>query len=124
MDGGGSYRSRGHGRWPALLSDFWHGRNWNGRPGPRVAPDHSAAIEALIRNAEAAPANQTDPLAVLVMLMRMVIKSDADPYLLNGALIEGVATTIMQRIAAEMREEVSRQVMRVLHDRLREKGAI
>jgi hypothetical protein len=87
-------------------------------------PDHSAAIEALIRDAEAAAANQTDPLAVLVMLMRMVIKSDADPYLLNGALIEGVATTIMQRIPAEMREVVSRQVMRVLHDRLREKGAI
>jgi hypothetical protein len=76
-------------------------------------PDHSAAIEALIRDAEAAAANQTDPLAVLVMLMRMVIKSDADPYLLNGALIEGVATTIMQRIPAEMREVVSRQVMRV-----------
>jgi hypothetical protein len=81
-------------------------------------------IETLIRDAEAAAANQTDPLAVLLMLMRMVIKSDADPYLLNGALIEGVATTIMQRIPAEMREEVSRQVMRVLHDRLREKGAI
>jgi hypothetical protein len=87
-------------------------------------PDHSAAIEALIHDAEAAAANQTDPLAVLVMLMRMVIKSDADPYLLNGALIEGVATTIMQRIPAEMREEVSRQVMRLLHDRLRETGAI
>ena len=64
------------------------------------------------------------PIAVLLMLMRMVIKSDADPYLLNGALIEGVATTIMQRIPAEMREEVSRQVMRLLHDRLRETGAI
>jgi hypothetical protein len=89
-----------------------------------VMPDHSAAIEALICDAEAAVANQTDPLAVLVMMMRMVIKSDADPYLLNGALIEGVATTIMQRIPAEMREEVSRQVMRLLHDRLRETGAI
>jgi hypothetical protein len=69
-------------------------------------------------------ADQTDPLAVLVMLMRMVIRSDADPYLLNGALIEGVATTIMQRIPEERREAVSHQVMRVLHDRLRDKGAI
>jgi hypothetical protein len=58
------------------------------------------------------------------MLMRMVIRSDADTYLLNGALIEGVATTIMQRIPAVRREEVSRQVMRVLHNRLRVKGAI
>ena len=47
--------------------------------------------------------------------------ASADPYLLNGALIEGIATTIMQRIPAERREEVSRQAMRVLHDRLRAK---
>jgi hypothetical protein len=58
------------------------------------------------------------------MLMRMVIRSDADPYLFNGALIEDIATTIMQRIPAERREDVSRQTMRVLHDRLRQKGAI
>jgi hypothetical protein len=87
-------------------------------------PDRPAALDALIRDAEAAAADQTDPLAVLVMLMQMVIRSDADPYLLNGALIEGVATTIMQRIPAERREDVSRQAMRVLHDRLRTKGAI
>ena len=87
-------------------------------------PDRPAALDALIRDAEAAAADQTDPLAVLVMLMQIVIRSDADPYLLNGALIEGIAMTIMQRIPAERREEVSRQVMRVLHDRLRAKGAI
>jgi hypothetical protein len=46
------------------------------------------------------------------------------PGFAGGYLLEGVATTIMQRIPAEMREVVSRQVMRVLHDRLREKGAI
>ena len=87
-------------------------------------PDRPAALDALIRDAEAAATEQTDPLAVLVMLMRLVIRSDADPYLLNGALIEGIAMTIIQRIPAERREEVSRQVMRVLHDRLRAKGAI
>jgi hypothetical protein len=87
-------------------------------------PDRPSALDALIRDAEAAAAEQTDPLAVLVMLMRLVIRSDADPYLLNGALIEGIAMTIIQRIPAERREEVSRQVMRVLHDRLRAKGAI
>ena len=87
-------------------------------------PDRPSALDALIRDAEAAAAEQTDPLAVLVMLMRLVIRSDADPYLLNGALIEGIAMTIIQRIPAERREEVSRQAMRVLHDRLHAKGAI
>ena len=55
--------------------------------------------------------------------MRIVIRSDADPYLLNGALIEGIAT-IMQRIPAEKREEVAVQAVRLLRCRLREKGAI
>jgi hypothetical protein len=67
-------------------------------------PDRPAAFDALIRDAEAAATEQTDPLAVLVMLMRTVIRSDAEPYQLNGALIEGIATTIMQRIPAERRE--------------------
>ena len=87
-------------------------------------PDRPAALDALIRDAEAAAADHTDPLAVLVMLMRMVIRSDADPYLLNGALIEGIATTIMQRIPAENWEEVAVQAVRLLRCRLREKGAI
>ena len=78
-------------------------------------PDRPAALDALIRDAEAAAVEQTDPLAVLVMLMRMVIRN---PYLLNGALIEAIASTVMQRIPAERREAVSHQVMRVLHDRL------
>ena len=67
---------------------------------------------------------RSNSLAVLVMLMRMVIRSDADPYLLTGALIEAITTTVMQRIPAEKREEVSLQTERLLHDRLREKGAI
>ena len=87
-------------------------------------PDRPAALDALIRDTEDAAADHTDSLAVLVMLMRMVIRSDADPYLLNGALIEGIATTIMQRIPEERREDVSQLAMRVLHDRLRAKGAI
>src|ERR1700722_2611447 len=87
-------------------------------------PDRPAALDALIRDAEAAAADQTDPLAVLVMLIQIGIRSDADPYLLNGALIEGIAMTIMQRIPAERREEVSREAMRVLYDRLHAKGTI
>jgi hypothetical protein len=86
--------------------------------------NNSPAVDALIRDAEAAAANETDSIAVLVMLMRIVIRSDADPYLLNGALIEGIATTIMQRIPAEKWEEVAVQAVRLLRCRLREKGAI
>jgi hypothetical protein len=47
---------------------------------------------------ETAAVDQTDPLAVLLMLMHMLIRSEVDPYLLNGALIDGIAATIMQRV--------------------------
>jgi hypothetical protein len=47
-----------------------------------------------------------------------------DPYLLNGALIEGIAATIMQRIPAEKRGEASLEAMRLLRDQLRSHGAI
>jgi hypothetical protein len=82
------------------------------------------ALDALIHDVEAAAANQTDPLAVLVLLMQMLIRSDADPYLLNGALVEGIAATIMQRIPAEKRGEASLEAMRLLRDQLRSHGAI
>jgi hypothetical protein len=57
--------------------------------------DRFPALDALIRDVETITADQTDPLAVLVPLLHMLIQSD--PYLLDGALIEGIAATIMQR---------------------------
>ena len=56
------------------------------------------ALDALIRDVVTIAADQTDPLAVLILLMQMLIRSEVDPYLLNGALIEGIAATILQRI--------------------------
>ena len=88
-------------------------------------PDHfTTPLDALIRDAESAAANHTDPLAVLAMLLKMVIASDADPYLLNGALIDGITATIMRRIPKERQEEVAGEAIRLLHARLRENGAI
>jgi hypothetical protein len=88
-------------------------------------PDRFTALDALIRDAESAAANHPDPLAVLAMLLKMVIASDADPYLLNGALIESIAATIVRRIPKERQEEVvAGEALRLLHARLRENGAI
>jgi hypothetical protein len=82
------------------------------------------ALDALIRDVEIITADQTDRLAVLILLMHMLIRSELDPYLLNGALIEGVAATIMQRVPAEKRGEASLEAMRLLRDQLRSHGAI
>jgi hypothetical protein len=70
-----------------------------------LAPTHRAAhvapclttiprprrLDALIRDIDAKAAEQPDPLVVLIALLKMVIASDADPYLLAGALVGGIA---------------------------------
>ena len=85
---------------------------------------HFPALDALIRDVETITADQTDPLAVLILLLHMLIRSEVDPYLLNGALIEGIAATIIQRIPTEKRGEASLEAMRLLRDQLRSHGAI
>jgi hypothetical protein len=63
----------------------------------RSFPDHAA----LIRDAEANAAEQPDLLAVLIVLLKMVTASDADPYPLAGTLVEGIAATIAAKIPPE-----------------------
>jgi hypothetical protein len=87
-------------------------------------PDRSPALDALIRDAEAVAAEQPYVLGTLVMLLKAAIASDTDPYLLTGALIEGIAATVAQRIPAERQGDVSVEAVRLLRDRLRARGTI
>ena len=82
------------------------------------------ALDALIRDVETVAADRTDPLVALMMLIQMLIRSEVDPHLLNGALIDGITATIMQRIPTEKRGEASLEAMRLLRDQLRSHGAI
>jgi hypothetical protein len=88
-------------------------------------PDQSFPdLAALIRDVEAKAAEQPDPLAVLIALLKMVIVSDADPYLLAGALVEGIAATIAAKIPPERQGHVSVETMRLLRDRFKVAGSI
>jgi hypothetical protein len=78
----------------------------------------------MIRHVEAKAATQPDHVAALVTLLRLVIPSDADPYLLTGALIEGIAATLDARIPVERRGEVAVATVQLLRDRLRVYRAI
>jgi len=46
----------------------------------------------------------------LIALLKMVIASDADPHLLAGALVEGIAATIAAKIPPERRGHISVQL--------------
>jgi hypothetical protein len=83
------------------------------------------AVEDLIRQVETKAANEPDALAlVVVALIKLVTRSEIDPYLLNGVPIEGIARTIHSRIPARRRHQVAVEAVRLLVERLQAGGAI
>jgi hypothetical protein len=82
------------------------------------------AVEDLIRQVETKAANEPDVLALLVALIKIVTRSEVDPYLLNGLLIEALANTIDSRIPAHRRRKVATEAIRLLLERLQASGAI
>ena len=82
------------------------------------------AVEDLIRQVESKAADEPDTLALMVALIKLVIRSEVDPYLLSGVLIEGIANTLARRIPEDRKREVAAQAIRLLHERLQASGAI
>jgi hypothetical protein len=94
-----------------MLTTYRHNRSMSRFP----------ALDALLRDAETAAADQTDPLAVV--LMHMLIRSEVDPYRLNGVPIDGIAATIHAVHTNREAGEASLEAMRLLRDQLRSHGA-
>jgi hypothetical protein len=63
-------------------------------------------------------------LALVVAIIKFFVRSEIDPYLLSGVLIEGIATTLSCRVPEDRRREVAEQALRLLHERLQAGGAI
>lgn len=82
------------------------------------------AVEDLIRQVETKAANEPDTLALVVALIKFVTRSEVDPYLLNGVLIEAVANTIHSRIPGRRKRQVATETIRLLLERLQAGGAI
>ncbi|MBV9782772.1 MAG: hypothetical protein JO264_03035 [Acidisphaera sp.] len=86
--------------------------------------DFAPQLDALIREVEKAASEAPDPIAILVCVLRATIQSDADPYLVGGALIEGLASTVAQRIPPRRQRETAEGILRLLHARLETYGFI
>jgi hypothetical protein len=85
---------------------------------------HFPAVEELIREVEAKAADEPDTLALLVALIKIVIRSEVDPYLLNGVLVQGIASTVSSRIPSRRKRQVARETVRLLLERLQAGGAL
>jgi hypothetical protein len=76
-------------------------------------------LVGLIRDIEKTAAEEPDPLGILVLMLRMVIDSRADPYLLIGALVEGTAATVARKIPPERQGDVAFETVKILVDRMK-----
>ena len=81
-------------------------------------------LAALIAEVEAQAAERPDPLLVVAALLKLIIASDADPYLMTGLLVEGIAGSIANNIPPERQGEVAVEVVRLLRERLCKYGTI
>jgi len=81
-----------------------------------------AAVDAVIQKAVEAAERESDPLATLALLLRLILRSEADPYLLNGILIDALVASIAEKIPAEKRAETAAAAHLLLANRLRQRG--
>ena len=87
----------------------------------RAATDlGQSEVDKLARLAERAAAGQTDPVQTLVKAIRLVADSDADPYLVVGALVEGAVHTLQGRVPTERQGETALAMLKLVEDRLRD----
>ena len=77
------------------------GRRYRGVSG------RAQSVSAIVQAAEAEAAKYPDPIAQLVTELRAVIASEADPYLLTGALIEATACAIAKKVPAALGHDVA-----------------
>jgi hypothetical protein len=84
----------------------------------------SKTVDALIAAAEQAAAAEPDLVDGVATAIKLTAEQGADPYLLTGALIEGVASVIATWVPLERQRDVSIAAVQLLWDRLREWGAV
>jgi hypothetical protein len=87
-------------------------------------PRHFPRADRLIHQAERAAAEQCSYVEMLTALIRAAIDDEADPYLLVGAMVEGIAMTLAERVPQQKRHEMAGQTARLIGDRLRAHGVL
>ena len=109
-----------HGAWPLRRRKGRAARWQHRRPTGMFAAVEKRyqAIEDLIRETEAKAAAEADTLALVVAPIKFAVRSEVDPYLLNGVLIEGIASTINNRIPEHRKRQVAVEAVRLLLERL------
>ncbi|HTI81196.1 MAG TPA: hypothetical protein VL614_12175 [Acetobacteraceae bacterium] len=86
--------------------------------GPEVTPRSFAAVTELIERIEDASARDADLAGRLVEDILVAINVVAEPSLLMGILLEGLAETVLERLSEEERRETAIALCTLLWDRI------
>ena len=78
----------------------------------------NATVSALRAEAEKAAAETPNAIATAADAVKHAIRTEADPYVLAGALVEGIAMTVLTRIPEQKQRTVANDIMVLLYARL------
>jgi hypothetical protein len=84
----------------------------------------SPEVERLARLAQEAAAGHPDRVVVFREAIKAAVASEADPYLVMGLMLEGIATAISGQIPLEQQREIAMAAIHLLMDRLAARGLI
>lgn len=87
-------------------------------------PRRFPRADRLIREVEKTAEEQLSYVEMLTALIRAAIDDEADPYLLIGAMVEGIAMTLAERVPRQKRHDLAAQTARLIGDRLRAHGVL
>lgn len=80
------------------------------------------SIVRLIEEAEQAAARTPDLANVLAHVVHLSVEADADPYLVLGVMVEGIAYALASRIPAERHRATVEELRLLLNERLAAHG--
>ena len=81
------------------------------------------AVRKLSSQAAEAAAHAPDPLADLSVAIKAAMRSETDPYVMLGVLLEGVTQTLITRIPSDRHLSTLAAAFVTLRERLADRGA-
>ncbi len=83
-----------------------------------------SALDAMIRDIVSNTRARSAHVELLVAVTQLVNASGADPCVVVGSLIEGIVTTVAERVPPVERADIAISAVCLLRDRLMERSAI
>ena len=83
-----------------------------------MPPDTFNALNAMLQDVQRTTTATLNATQAVSNAVKQAIREEADPHILAGALVEGIATTLLARIPEECRHGVANDLLVLLYNKL------